>query len=153
MKNDLGFSDQVYGLGAGIFFVGYFFFEVPSNVALERLGARLWIARIMLTWGVIAAAMMFIRGAFSYYGLRFLLGVAEAGFFPGMMLYLTYWFPEAIRGRAASRFVLANAVANIIGGPLGAFFLRLDGMGGLHGWQWLYLLEGIPSVLLRSEER
>src|SRR5438067_7916086 len=148
MKKDLGFSDEVYGLGAGIFFVGYFFFEVPSNVALERLGARLWIARIMLTWGVIASAMMFMHSAASYYTLRFLLGVAEAGFFPGMMLYLTYWFPNVARGQAAARFIIANTVANIIGGPLGAQFLKLDGMAGLHGWQWLFLMEGLPAVVL-----
>jgi MFS transporter, ACS family, tartrate transporter len=148
MKRDLGFTDQVYGLGAGMFFVGYFFFEVPSNLVLERVGARLWMARIMLTWGAVAASLMLIRSATSFYSLRFLLGVAEAGFFPGMMLYLTYWFPESIRGRTVARFVLANTTAGIIGGPLGAQFMRLDGLAGLHGWQWLFLMEGIPTMLL-----
>ncbi len=148
MKPDLGFSDAVYGLGAGIFFVGYFFFEVPSNVMLQRLGARIWIARIMLTWGLIASCMLFVRSPVSFYTLRFCLGLAEAGFFPGMMLYLTFWFPNAVRGRAAARFVLAGTVANIIGGPLGAQFLKLDGLLYLRGWQWLFLMEGIPTILL-----
>lgn len=148
MKKDLGFSDGIYGLGYGIFFVGYFFFEVPSNVMLQRLGARLWITRIMLTWGLIACCMIFVRTSFTFYLVRFSLGVAEAGFFPGMLLYLTYWFPNSERGRAASRFVLAGAFANIIGGPLGAQFLKLNGYFGLHGWQWLFLLEGLPTVLL-----
>jgi ACS family tartrate transporter-like MFS transporter len=148
MKADLGFSDRVYGLGAGMFFVGYFFFEVPSNVILERVGARIWMARIMLTWGAVASCLMFIRSPASFYTLRFLLGVAEAGFFPGMMLYLTYWFPESVRGRTVARFVLANTTAGIVGGPLGAQFMKLNGLAGLHGWQWLFLLEGVPTMLL-----
>jgi ACS family tartrate transporter-like MFS transporter len=148
MRGDLGFSEAVYGLGAGMFFVGYFFFEVPSNIVLNRLGARVWIARIMLTWGAIASCMMFIRTPASFYGLRFLLGVAEAGFFPGIMFYLTQWFPNVVRGRAAARFILANVTASIIGGPLGAQFLQLDGLGGLRGWQWLFLMEGLPTIVL-----
>lgn len=148
MKRDLHYTDQIYGLGAGIFFVGYFFFEIPSNVMLERFGARLWIARITLTWGILASAMVLIRSPLSFYGMRFLLGVAEAGFFPGMILYLTYWFPNTVRGRAASRFIIANVFAGIIGGPLAAQFLKLEGVAGLHGWQWVFLMEGIPSFLL-----
>jgi len=148
MKPDLGFSDGVYGFGAGIFFIGYFLFEVPSNILMERFGARRWVARIMFTWGILASGMMFVRSPMSFYVMRFLLGVAEAGFFPGMMLYLTYWFPNSVRGRTVARFIIANVFANIIGGPLGAQLLKLDGLYGLHGWQWLYLLEGIPAVLL-----
>ncbi len=148
MKQDLKFSASVYGFGAGIFFVGYFLFEVPSNIIMERVGARRWIARIMFTWGIIAAAMMLTRSPMSFYILRFLLGVAEAGFFPGMILYLTYWFPNNIRGRAGSAFIVAGTVAGIVGGPLGALLLKMNGIGGLQGWQWLYLMEGIPSFFL-----
>jgi ACS family tartrate transporter-like MFS transporter len=148
MKPDLHLSDEAYGFGAGIFFIGYFIFEVPSNVIMERVGARRWIARIMLTWGLVASSMMFMRTAGSFYALRFLLGVAEAGFFPGMMLYLTYWFPNTVRGRSAACFIVAGAIAGIIGGPLGAELLNLNGMAGLKGWQWLFLIEGIPSFLL-----
>lgn len=148
MKADLGFTDGVYGFGAGIFFIGYFFFQVPSNAILHRVGARRWLSRIVMAWGITASCMLFVHSAWSFYAIRFLLGVAQAGFFPGMMLYLTYWFPNAIRGRTAARFVLAGVFANIIGGPLGAQFLKLDGVGGLQGWQWLFLLEGIPAVLL-----
>ncbi len=148
MKKDLGLNDEMYGFGAGIFFVGYFVFEVPSNVLMDRFGARRWIARIMFTWGLIASAMMLMRTPLHFYTLRVLLGLAEAGFFPGMILYLTYWFPAAYRGQAAARFIIAGAVANIIAGPLGAFLLNFNGFGGLHGWQWLFLMEGIPSFLL-----
>ncbi len=148
MKQDLQFSDKVYGFGAGIFFVGYFIFEIPSNIIMERVGARRWIARIMFTWGIIAAMMMLTRSPMSFYILRFLLGVAEAGFFPGMVLYLTYWFPNNIRGRAGSAFIVAGTVAGIIGGPLGALLLKMNGVGHLQGWQWLFLMEGIPSFFL-----
>ena len=148
MKNDLGLNDEMYGFGAGIFFVGYFLFEVPSNVMMERFGARRWIARIMFTWGLIASAMMLMRTPTHFYALRVLLGLAEAGFFPGMILYLTYWFPSQYKGQAAARFIIAGAVAGIIAGPLGAFLLNFNGFGGLHGWQWLFLMEGIPSFLL-----
>ncbi len=148
MKADLGFSDGVYGFGAGIFFIGYFFFQVPSNAILHRVGARRWLSRIVMVWGITASCMLFVNSPWSFYTIRFLLGVAQAGFFPGIMLYLTYWFPNSMRGRTAARFVLAGVLANIIGGPLGAQLLKLDGLGGLHGWQWLFLLEGIPAILL-----
>lgn len=148
MKPDLGFSQSVYGVGAGIFFIGYFFFQVPSNIMLERFGARRWISLIAVAWGIVASCMMFVHDARSFYVTRFLLGVAEAGFFPGIMLYLTYWFPNMLRGRAAARFVLANVFAGIVGGPLASVLMKLDGAAGLRGWQWLYLLEGIPAVLL-----
>lgn len=148
MKHDLGFSDRVYSVGAGIFFLGYFLFEVPSNLILERVGARRWIARIMFTWGLIAMAMMFIRGTTSFIALRFLLGLAEAGFFPGVILYMTYWFTAAERARIVAWFMTANAVAYIFGGPVSGLLLNLRGVGGLLGWQWLFLLEGIPAVLL-----
>jgi ACS family tartrate transporter-like MFS transporter len=148
MKQDVGLSDRAYGLGAGIFFVGYFLFEIPSNLILERVGARLWIARIMITWGVISASMMLVRGPASFQVLRFLLGVAEAGFFPGMILYLTYWFPAAERARTVARFMTATAIAGVLGGPISGALLSLHGSGGLAGWQWLFLVEGIPAVVL-----
>jgi MFS transporter, ACS family, tartrate transporter len=148
MNRDLGFSAAAYGLGAGIFFVGYALFEVPSNLILARVGARRWIARIMLTWGVIATAMLFVRTPEQFYVLRFLLGVAEAGFFPGIIFYLSEWFPAAHRARVLSRFMIAIPIASAVGNPLGALLLRLDGRGNLAGWQWLFLLEGLPSVLL-----
>jgi len=148
MNAHLGFSATVYGFGAGIFFLGYFIFEVPSNLIMERLGARVWIARIMISWGVVSAAMMFTRGPMSFYLLRFLLGVAEAGFFPGMILYLTYWFPASERARAVALFMTANALAGVVGGPLAGALLTLDGIGGLGGWQWLFLLEGILAIVV-----
>lgn len=148
LKPDLGLSDQAYGWGVGIFFFGYFLFEVPSNLMLERLGARRWIAGIVMAWGLVACGMAFVQDRWSFYALRLLLGVAQAGFFPGIVLYLTYWFPNIIRGRAAARFILAGAVAGIIGNPLGAALLQLNGLAGLRGWQWLFLVEGIPSFLL-----
>jgi ACS family tartrate transporter-like MFS transporter len=148
MNAALGFSARIYALGAGIFFIGYFLFEVPSNLILHRVGARLWMARILVTWGVISSAMMFVKGTSSFYALRFLLGIAEAGFFPGMILYLTYWFPAHARGRAVGRFMTATAVASVIGGPLSGLLLEMDGWQGLSGWQWLFLIEGLPAVLL-----
>jgi MFS transporter, ACS family, tartrate transporter len=148
MNEDLGISDAVYGLGAGIFFVGYFVFEVPSNLILERVGARVWIARIMITWGVISAAMMFVSGPISFYVLRFLLGVAEAGFFPGIILYLTYWFPARQRAKTVAMFMTAVAMAGVIGGPISGALLGLDGLAGLAGWQIMFLVEGIPAVVL-----
>jgi ACS family tartrate transporter-like MFS transporter len=147
MQQALGFSDSVYGLGAGIFFIGYFFFEIPSNLILEKVGARLWIARIMLTWGVVAMAMIFMRSSTSFYTLRFLLGVAEAGFFPGIILYLTYWFTAAERARIIALFMTATALSGVIGSPISGALLRLN-LFGLVGWQWLFLLEGLPAVLL-----
>jgi MFS transporter, ACS family, tartrate transporter len=148
LKPDLHFSDQVYGFGAGIFFIGYFLFEVPSNLFMERVGARWWISRIMVSWGLLSAAMMFVRTPGHFYTLRFLLGVAEAGFFPGVILYFTYWIPATSRARAISVFLALTAYLGLFGGPLAGLLLSLDGMGGLKGWQWLFLLEGIPSVLL-----
>jgi len=148
MNKALGFSAEVYSLGAGIFFIAYFIFEVPSNLILHRVGARLWIARIMITWGVISSSMMFVKGPVSFYVLRFLLGVAEAGFFPGIILYLTYWFPSDVRGRAIARFMTATAIAGAIGSPISGLLLAMDGAGGLGGWQWLFVIEGVPAIVL-----
>ena len=148
MNADLAFSDAVYGFGAGIFFIGYALFEVPSNLILVRVGARLWIARIMITWGIVSVAMMFVSGPVEFYVLRFLLGVAEAGFLPGIIYYLGNWFPAAERARALSWFMLAIPLSTVIGGPLAGALLELDGWHGLKGWQWLFLLEGLPAVLL-----
>jgi D-galactonate transporter len=148
MNTELGFTDFVYGLGSGIFFVGYFIFEVPSNLIMERTGARVWIARIMITWGLLSAAMMFMTQAWHFYVLRFLLGVAEAGFFPGIILYLTYWFPSSRRARAVSWFMTATSVSGVIGGPLSGALLQLHGFAGYSGWQWLFLIEGLPAVAL-----
>lgn len=148
MNRDLGFSPAVYGFGAGIFFLGYVLFEVPSNLILARVGARRWIARIMISWGLIASAMMFVRGPLSLYGLRFLLGVAEAGFAPGIVYYLSGWFPAAERARAMSWFLIAIPLSGVVGGPLSGGLLGLNGQLGLAGWQWLFLLEGLPAVVL-----
>lgn len=148
MKGDLGFSDKAYGFGASIFFVGYFLFEVPSNVILQRVGARRWLARIMVSWGVVAIGMMFIHSALSFYAMRFLLGIAEAGFFPGVLYYLTTWFTSEERARIVAWFMTANAAAFIVGGPLSGALLSLRGVGHLAGWQWLFLLEGLPAVLM-----
>ena len=147
MNGDLGFSATVYGFGAGVFFVGYAIFEVPSNLVLARVGARRWIARIMVTWGVIAVAMMFVRTATSFYVLRFLLGVAEAGFLPGIIYYLSYWFPAAQRARAVSIFMMGIPLAIVVGGPVAGVLLAMDGLFALRGWQWLFLLEGAPAML------
>ena len=148
MQKDLHFSDTVYGVGAGVFFLGYFLFEVPSNLIMERVGARLWIARIMVTWGIISAAMMLVHSPISFYILRFLLGVAEAGFYPGILLYLTYWVPASARARVIARFLALTAVLGLFGGPLGGLLLNLNGWHGIAGWKWLFLLEGLPSILL-----
>jgi ACS family tartrate transporter-like MFS transporter len=148
MNRDLHFSSRAFGLGAGIFFVGYALFEVPSNLVLARVGARRWIARIMITWGIIASAMMFVRTPMEFYVLRFLLGVAEAGFFPGIVYYLTQWFPATRRARASSRFMIAIPFSGVVGGLFGGFLLGLDGRLGLAGWQWLFLIEGLPPVIL-----
>jgi MFS transporter, ACS family, tartrate transporter len=148
MKGDLALSDTVYGIGAGIFFIGYFVFEIPSNLILERVGARVWIARIMLTWGVISSAMFLVSGETSFYILRFLLGVAEAGFFPGMILYLTYWFPARERARRVALFMTAIPISGVIGSPISGALLTLDGFAGLAGWQIMFLAEGIPAILL-----
>ena len=148
MNDDLGFSSTVYGFGAGVFFIGYALFEIPSNLILARVGARLWIARIMITWGVLSMAMMYVTGSASFYVLRFLLGVAEAGFLPGIIYYLGHWYPAKDRARAVSWFMLAIPLSTVVGGPLAGVILELDGWRGLTGWQWLFLLEGIPAVVL-----
>jgi len=149
MQSALQFSDTVYGLGAGIFFLGYFIFEIPSNVILHKVGARKWIARIMISWGLISSAMMFVTTPMSFYVLRFFLGVAEAGFFPGIILYLTYWFPAHRRNRATSLFMTAIAFAGLIGGPLSGWIMRdMAGVAGMGGWQWLFVLEGLPAIAL-----
>jgi D-galactonate transporter len=149
MLQDLKFSETVYGLGAGIFFLGYFLFEVPSNVILHRVGARIWIARIMITWGVISSAMIFVTTPSMFYVMRFLLGVAEAGFFPGIILYLTYWFPHARRGRITTFFMTAIPLSGLIGGPVSGWIMAtFHGDHGMAGWQWLFLLEGIPSIII-----
>ncbi|WGS48099.1 MFS transporter [Paraburkholderia sp. D15] len=157
MNKALGFSASAFGFGAGIFFIAYFFFEVPSNLLLEKFGARRWIARIMFTWGILAGAMAFIpnlahftglSAAHVFYGLRILLGVAEAGFFPGIIFLLTLWFPAAYRGRVVGYFMAAIPLSTVIGGPISGALLSLDGRGGLAGWQWLYLIEALPALLL-----
>lgn len=148
LNEALHFAPDVFGLGAGIFFIGYFLFEVPSNLIMERVGARIWMARILVTWGILSSSMMFVNGVTMFYVLRFSLGLAEAGFFPGMILYLTYWFPAEARGRAVARFMTATAIAGVIGGPISGILLRMDGRAGFAGWQWLFLIEGIPAVLL-----
>ncbi|WP_263367589.1 MFS transporter [Edaphobacter bradus] len=148
MKRQLNFSDTVYGTGAGIFFLGYSLFDLPSNLLMRRVGTRVWIARIMITWGLVAALMVFVSSPRSFYTMRFLLGVAEAGFVPGMLLYLTYWFPSHERARAVAKFMTATSLAGVVGGPLSSALLKLDGVAGLEGWQWLFVAEGIPTVLL-----
>src|SRR5580704_8237575 len=148
MNKELNFSPTIFSWGAGIFFIGYFLFEVPSNLALEKFGASRWIARIMITWGIISALMAVVSGVWSFYGVRFLLGVAEAGFFPGIILYLTYWYPAEYRARFLAAFAVAVPVSTVIGAPVSGLLLGLDGAMGLKGWQWLFIIEGIPSVLL-----
>ncbi|HEX2916933.1 MAG TPA: MFS transporter [Edaphobacter sp.] len=148
MKRQLGFSDTVYGTGAGIFFLGYAIFDMPSNLMVQRVGTRVWIARIMITWGVIAGCMAFVHSATSFYIMRFLLGVGEAGFVPGMLLYLTFWYPSHERARAVAKFMTATSLAGVVGAPLSSALLRLDGVLGLQGWQWLFIAEGIPTMLL-----
>ena len=148
MLDALHLSEAAYGLGAGIFFIGYFLFEVPSNLLLAKIGAKRTIARITIAWGITSVGMMFVRSAGAFYVLRFLLGVFEAGFYPGIILYLTYWYPPARRARAFGLFMSASALAGVIGGPLAGLILtRLDGANGWMGWQWVFLLEGIPSIL------
>jgi ACS family tartrate transporter-like MFS transporter len=148
MNKDLGISAYLYGLGAGIFFFGYALFEVPSNIVLEKVGARLWIARIMITWGIISGLMAAATGPISFLVLRFLLGVAEAGFFPGMILYFTYWFPAQYRGRVISTLFIAVPLGNALASVVSGAILEMDGVGGLHGWQWVFIIEALPAVLL-----
>ena len=149
MLKDLSMSDAAFATGAGIFFIGYFFFEVPSNVLLKKFGARMWIARIMISWGVISACMIFVKGQWSFYGLRFLLGLAEAGFFPGVIFYLTLWYPSRFRSTRTAWFVAAIAVSGVVGNPISGWIMdMLSGAMKLAGWQWLFLSEGIPSILV-----
>jgi len=148
MKQDLHFSSSAYGLGAGVFFLGYALFEVPSNLILVRVGARRWIARIAISWGLVASAMMFVRTPIQFYLVRVLLGLAEAGFVPGIIYYLSLWFPIRERGVATARFMIAAPLAGIVGNALGGWVLGFDGRFGLRGWQWLFLIEGIPSIVL-----
>lgn len=149
MATDLQLSASAYGLGAGIFFIGYFIFEVPSNLLLHRLGARAWIARIMLSWGLVSAAAMFIQTPTGFYIQRFFLGIAEAGFFPGVILYLTYWFPAHRRGRMTTLFMTASALAGVVSGPVSGWIMSgMDGVQDLSGWRWMFLIEGLPSVLV-----
>jgi len=148
MNADLGFGPAVYGAGAGIFFAGYILFEIPSNLALARFGARIWIARIMISWGLVATAMALVHNEGSFYALRLLLGIAEAGFFPGIILYLTYWFPARERARIVSLFMAAVPLATVFGGPLSGALLKMHGFLGAAGWQWLFIIEGLPAVIL-----
>jgi ACS family tartrate transporter-like MFS transporter len=147
MSTDLGLSPSAFGFGAGLFFIGYFLFEVPSNLILDRVGARRWIARVMITWGILSTCFAFVAGPNSFYLLRFMLGVAEAGFFPGVILYLTYWFPKRYRGRVTAGFMTAIPIASFIAAPLSGFLLQIEGLG-LRSWQWMFILEGVPAVLL-----
>jgi ACS family tartrate transporter-like MFS transporter len=148
MNKAIGLTAYTFGWGAGIFFIGYFLFEVPSNIILDKVGARVWIARIMITWGLISAGTALVTGSVSFMLVRFFLGVAEAGFFPGVILYLTYWFPARYRGRVIALFFAANPISTALGSPISGLILGLDGLLGLAGWQWLFVIEGIPSVLL-----
>ena len=148
MNRDLGFTPTIYGFGAGVFFLGYALFQIPGNAMLWRIGARRWVFIITAFWGAFSAANALIQSPASFYALRFLLGVAEAGFFPGMVLYLTYWFPQTYRARHTANFMIAVPIANMIGGPLSSLILGLDGLAGLHGWQYLFLVEGVPACIL-----
>jgi ACS family tartrate transporter-like MFS transporter len=148
MNKQIGLTAYTFGLGAGIFYFGYCVFEVPSNLMLYRVGARRWIARILFTWGLVACAMTWVQGPKSFLTMRFILGLAEAGFYPGVILYLTYWFPARYRARIMSCFATAVPISVAVGAPISTWILQLDGALGLHGWQWLYLLEGLPAVLM-----
>ena len=148
LQRELGLGNAEYGFGAGLFFLGYFLFEIPSNLILEKVGARLWIARILIVWGLVSMATVFVTGKWSFYAMRVLLGVAEAGFFPGIVLYLTYWIPARERARNGALFMTAAPVAILVGAPLSEVLLRLDGWLGVKGWHWLFLVEGLPAVVL-----
>ncbi|MCU4630910.1 MULTISPECIES: MFS transporter [Acinetobacter] len=148
MGADVGIGDAAYGLGAGLFFIGYFLFEVPSNLLLDKFGARKWFARILLTWGLITMAMALIQGPHSFYILRFLLGVAEAGFFPGVLYLITQWYPVRHRGKIMGMFILSQPIAMMVAGPLAGALLGMDGIANMHGWQWLFVMVGLPAVLL-----
>ena len=152
LREVLGVSEDrfntAYGLGAGLFFIGYFIFEVPSNLILQRVGARIWIARIMIVWGLVSMGFMFLNGTTMFYVMRFLLGAAEAGFFPGVILYLTYWFPTRERARTVAMFATGGVLAGVVGSPISGALLDMHGLGGLAGWQWLFLIEAIPAVFM-----
>ena len=148
MNDDLKFSASIYGLGAGLFFLAYAMFEVPSSLMLQRYSAPQWIARIMITWGLLAAGMMFVRTPMQFYVMRFLLGAAEAGFFPSVIYYFSGWFPPCHRGRAVSRFYIAGPLASVVMGGISGSLLALDGQSGLHGWQWLFLVQGLPTIFV-----
>jgi ACS family tartrate transporter-like MFS transporter len=148
MQRDLGMSTRVYGIGGALFFVGYCLFEIPSNLVLERVGARRWIARIMIVWGLVSMAMMWVQGGWSFYAMRVLLGLAEAGFFPGVVLYLTYWIPARQRAKTGALFMMAAAFAAMTGPWIAAALLSLNGKAGLRGWQWLFIVEGLPAIVL-----
>jgi ACS family tartrate transporter-like MFS transporter len=148
MNKSLGLTPIMYGAGAGIYFIGYFLFEVPSNLMMQKVGARVWIARIMITWGLVSGATAFVVGPHSFFIVRFLLGVAEAGFFPGLVLYLSWWFPAAYRARMTGMFMAAMPIAGIIGAPISGLLLGLNGILGLHGWQWLFITEALPAIIL-----
>ena len=148
MQQDLGMSDTVYGVGMGIFFIGYFFFEVPCNMALQKVGARLWLGPIMIVWGLVSACTMLVKGAMSFYAIRFLLGIVESGFFPGVILYLTFWFTRRHRARMVAAFMTAVPLSGVIGGPISGWILEtMSRVGGLRGWQWLYVYEALPSII------
>jgi ACS family tartrate transporter-like MFS transporter len=148
MNKDLGFSPTVFGVGAGIFFLGYFLFEVPSNLVLYKVGARIWIARVMITWGLISGAMAFVQGPNSFYAVRFLLGAAEAGFFPGIILYLSYWFPARQRAAVTAIFMAAAPLSTVLGSPVSGALLEMHGLLGLSGWQWMFIVEAVPALIL-----
>jgi len=148
MNSDIGLTAAAFGLGGGLFYITYVLFEVPSNLAMAKVGARIWIARIMVSWGIVSACMAFVSGPYSFYAVRLLLGAAEAGFFPGVILYLTYWFPAAYRGRIVALFMVAIPLSSFFGSPISAALLQLDGWLGFHGWQWMFVLEAVPAVIL-----
>ena len=150
MNGDTGLTATQFGFGAGILFFGYSAFEIPSNVALYRFGARRWIARIMITWGIVSAATAFVSGPTSWYALRFLLGVAEAGFFPGIAFYLATWFPAEYRARMLAWFLVAIPASTVVGGPVSGFVLQMNGIAGIAGWKWLFIIEGLPAALSAS---
>lgn len=148
MNADLGFTPEIFGFGVGLFFIGYLLFEIPSNLLMQRVGARFWIARIMITWGLLSTAMAFVSGTTSFYILRFLLGLAEAGFVPGILLYLGQWFPAKVRAAAVAKFMMASAISIVVGAPISGAIMSLGGFWGLAGWQWMFILEGLPAVIL-----
>src|ERR1700738_3075070 len=148
MVGDLGLSEYAYGLGASLFFIGYFLFEVPSNIFLEKVGARRWFARILVSWGMVTIALAYTQNTVMFYTLRFLLGACEAGFFPGVLYLLTIWFPFSYRARMVGSFMMFSAIANAVGAPIGGMLLDLDGLLGLKGWQWVFMVTGIPAVVI-----